>query len=93
MKNNNKYAETKRREIENIISKINENKINIEQLDNEQKDELIGYYNKEICDIIEINNLLKLGKLEENDEYVFIPEKYLYISNSILVDLVGGSYE
>ena len=50
MKNNNKYAETKRREIENIISKINENKINIEQLDNEQKDELIGYYNKEICD-------------------------------------------
>ena len=46
LKNNNKYAETKRREIENIISKINENKINIEQLDNEQKDELIGYYNK-----------------------------------------------
>ena len=50
-------------------------------------------YNKEICDIIEIKNLLKLGKLEENNEYVFIPEKYLYISNSILVDLVGGSYE
>ena len=57
------------------------------------KNEFKNKYNKEICDIIEIKNLLKLGRLEENDEYVFIPEKYLYISNSILVDLVGGSYE
>ncbi len=59
MKNNNKYDETKRREIENIISKINENKINIEQLDNDQKDELIGYYNKEICDKKEYVKKLK----------------------------------
>ena len=57
------------------------------------KNEFKNKYNKEICDIIEIKNLLKLGRLEENAEYVFIPEKYLYISNAILVDLVGGSYE
>lgn len=59
MKNNSKYDEKKRREMENIISKINENKINIKQLDNEQKDELIGYYNKEICDKKEYAKKLK----------------------------------
>lgn len=46
---NNKYTETKKKEIEDIISKIYENKINIDELNNTQKDELIGYYNQEIC--------------------------------------------
>lgn len=36
---NNKYTETKKKEIEDIISKIYENKINIDELNNTQKDE------------------------------------------------------
>lgn len=50
-------------------------------------------YNKNICDIIEVNNLLRLGKILDNGEYIYIPEEYLYISNSILMDFIGGSYE
>lgn len=46
---NNKYTEIKKKEIEDIISKIDENIINIEDLNNTQKDDLIGYYNQEIC--------------------------------------------
>lgn len=57
------------------------------------KKEFKKKYDREICDIIEIKNLLKLGKLIDNGEYVFIPEKYIYVSNSILVDLMGGNYE
>ena len=34
-------------------------KLILEQLDNEQKDELIGYYNKEICDKKEYVKKLK----------------------------------
>ena len=57
------------------------------------KKEFKNKYNKEICDIIEIKNLLKSGKLYDNGEFIFIKEKYLYISNSILLDFIGGSYE
>lgn len=46
---NSEYTEIKKKEIEDIISKIYESKINIEELNNTQKDELIGYYNQEIC--------------------------------------------
>lgn len=57
------------------------------------KKEFKNKYNREICDIIEIKNLLKLGLLEESIDRVYIPEKYLYTSNSILVHFLGGSYE
>ncbi len=57
------------------------------------KKEFKNKYNREICDIIIVKNLLKSGKLEDNGEYIFIKEKYLYISNSILLDFIGGNYE
>ena len=57
------------------------------------KKEFKNKYDIDICDIIEIKNLLKLGMLEEDIDRVWIPEEYLYVSNSILVNFVGGSYE
>ena len=63
---NNKYAEIKKKEIEDIISKINENKISIDSLNNTQKDELIEHYNKEIC--VKKDYIKKLkDKIKEND--------------------------
>ena len=57
------------------------------------KKEFKEKYNKQLCDIIIVKNLLKLGKLMDNGEYIFIPEEYLYVSNSILLNFIGGSYE
>lgn len=54
---NNKYTETKKKEIEDIISKIYENKINIDELNNTQKDELIG--NPKEITIKELAQLVK----------------------------------
>lgn len=49
-------------------------------------------YNLEICDIIIVKDLIEKGYLIDNGEYIFIPEEYLYTSNSILVNFLGGNY-
>lgn len=46
-------------------------------------------YNKEIKDVFNIKNLIEEGKLIEKDGYLKIPEEYIYISNSILVNFIG----
>jgi len=46
-------------------------------------------YNTDIKDIFNINDLIKEGKLIENDDYIYINEEYIYVSNSILVNFIG----
>lgn len=50
--------------------------------------EKYGYYIEQIFDIID---LLDRKLLMDNNVYLFIPEDKLYISNSILVNFIGGS--
>ena len=46
-------------------------------------------YNKKIEDVFKINNLIEQGLLEQKDEYLYIPSKYIYTSNDIMLEFVG----
>lgn len=50
-------------------------------------------YHKNIKDYPIIKQLLKEGKLEENDGNIKIVESYIYISNQILCQIIGENYE
>lgn len=45
-------------------------------------------FNKDIYLIENINELLEKGMLKENDEYIYIPDEWMYRSNEILVKLI-----
>ena len=45
-------------------------------------------YKKDIYDIKNIDKLLKDSMLKENDDYIYIPEEWIYKSNEILVKLI-----
>ncbi len=49
------------------------------------------FYNKfkiDIHEVININSLIKRKMLEENEEYIYIPNDWIYKSNEILVELI-----
>ena len=50
-------------------------------------------YKKNIEDIFNINELLQKGYLIDDGNNIFINKEYLYVSNSILVNFVGGCNE
>jgi len=41
--------------------------------------------------IFDIINLVENGMLEIDGDYIYIPEDKLYVSNSILINFMGGS--
>ena len=50
-------------------------------------------YDLNINEIKVVNKLLSEGKLIDDGENLFIPLEYIYVSNSILLEFIGGSYE
>lgn len=52
------------------------------------KDEFYHKYNKKLKDMYNINDLIKKGILIETKDNIFINEKYIYVSNEILVNFV-----
>lgn len=52
------------------------------------KNEFIKKFNKDIHEIENINKLLSKGMLQENDEFIYIRDEWIYKSNEILVDLI-----
>lgn len=46
-------------------------------------------YHQKIEDTFDIKDLLERGLLEKNKEYMYIPFKYIYISNEIMMKFVG----
>lgn len=96
-RNISKYLKEENQKEKIILNKSmkieNEFILGFRKLDGISKNEFKKKYDINICDIIEIKNLLQSGMLEESIDRVWIPEKYLYVSNSILVNFVGGSYE
>lgn len=50
-------------------------------------------YRFDITEIKEVKKLLKENKLLENKDNIFINPKYIYTSNQILIEFLGGNYE
>jgi len=55
------------------------------------KTDFFNKYNDDIYDKFDIDNLINKGLLIDDGKNIFIPEDKLYISNSILVNFIGGS--
>ena len=55
------------------------------------KNKLFNKFLSSIEDNFDIINLVKNKMLLDDGEYIYIPEDKLYISNSILVNFIGGS--
>lgn len=57
------------------------------------KQDFYNKYKLNIKDIEVVQKLLKEEKMIEDNKNIFINPKYIYISNSILVEFLGGNYE
>ena len=55
------------------------------------KSKFYNKYNVDIYDKFDITDLINKGLLIDDLEYIFIPEDKIYISNSILVNFIGGN--
>lgn len=56
------------------------------------KNKFFEKYDFSILDIPQVKKLLDEGKLEDDDENVYIKYEYIYVSNSILLNFVGEKY-
>ena len=85
----------KNNRIKNIEVLSEEDKIEYEIICNLRKKEGISLtefqrkYQKELREIFHYEDLVKKGLLEEIENHLLIPEDKFYISNSILVQLLG----
>lgn len=58
------------------------------------KEKFVTRYHKQLIDIYNYSKLVLDGYLVETDDYIFIPSKYWYLSNEIIVKLLEEcSYE
>lgn len=53
------------------------------------KEIFLKKYNKNLIEMFNIKKLIEEGKLIENNEYIYISEKYLYVQNDILINFIG----
>lgn len=54
------------------------------------KKDFYNKYNKKISDVFNYNDILKNNLLKETDDYLFIPEEKLFISNEIIIQLLDS---
>lgn len=104
--NNKRYTNT--RSLNNYLKgnyKLEEEELDLQtKMENEmilglrkmigiKKDEFFLKYNFKIEDIFGIMNMVDKKLIEDREGYIRIPEDKLYLSNSILVNFIGGSNE
>ena len=64
--------------------------LGLRKIEGVNKKTFLNKFNKDIKQAFDIERLIDEGLLKENEEYIFIPENNIYISNSILVNFIGG---
>ena len=64
--------------------------LGLRKIEGVNKKTFLNKFNKDIKQVFDIERLIDEGLLKENEEYIFIPENNIYISNSILVNFIGG---
>ena len=67
----------------------NEMILGLRKMQGVSKSHFYHKYHETIEDVFEIEELLKKGKLKENGDYLYIPDAYQYVANSILVYFIG----
>ena len=77
--------------IKKDIDMENELIFGLRKIEGINKKNFFKKYNIDIYDKFDIINLVNNNLLIDNGEYIYIPEDKLYISNSILINFIGGS--
>jgi oxygen-independent coproporphyrinogen-3 oxidase len=82
---------------EEIITKEieieNEMILGLRKMKGIKKDDFFDKYHSKIEDIFDIIDMLNKNLLEDKEGYIRIPKDKLYLSNSILINFIGGSNE
>ena len=68
----------------------NEMMLGLRKINGINKEEFKNKYDIDIYEAFDINNLIKNKLLIDDGESIYIPEDKLYVSNSILVNFIGG---
>ncbi len=71
----------------------NEMILGLRKIKGVNKKDFYNKYHRDIKEYFNIDKLLESHLLEENDEYIYIPSDKLYVSNSILINFIGGLNE
>lgn len=77
-------------EMNDSINKENELIFGLRKIDGISKKEFHSKYKCDIQDSFDVDNLIKEKLLIEDNDRIYIPKDKLYISNSILVNFIGG---
>ncbi len=90
----NKYLNhefiSEKEEMNDSINKENELIFGLRKIDGISKKEFHSKYKCNIRDSFDIDDLIKEKLLIEDNDRIYIPKDKLYISNSILVNFIGG---
>lgn len=62
--------------------------LNLRKINGINKKEFLNKYNKNVHDIYNLSNLIKDGYLKETKDYIYIPKKYLFVSNEIILKVL-----
>jgi len=71
----------------------NEMILGLRKIEGIKKDKFFLKYNFKIEDIFDIMNMVDKKLIEDREGYIRIPEDKIYLSNSILINFIGGSNE
>lgn len=67
--------------------------LGLRKLEGVSKTKFKEKYKQEITDVFNISDVIEKGLLVDDGNYIFIPERYQYISNQILINFIGDSNE
>lgn len=91
----NKYLKGEYKSFEEHIDKKKDMEyemiLGLRKISGVKKDDFYNKFNCNIDDVFDIIDLVKKGLLLEKDGYLYISENNLYVSNSILLNFLGGS--
>ena len=69
----------------------NELVFGLRKIEGISKKKFFEKYNVDVYEKFDIINLVNNNLLIDDGEYIYIPEDKLYVSNSILINFIGGS--
>lgn len=85
---NNYINDNKRLNEEKINKKqmmLDEVMLNLRKINGINKKEFKARYKVDLCDIFDYHELLLKGLIKEENDFVFIQNKYLYVSNEVIL--------
>lgn len=95
IRNINKYINgeyiLEKEEMTKVINMENELILGLRKTKGISKKVFYAKYKFNVSDVFDIMDLINKKLIGEDEDYIFIPKDKLYVSNSILVNFIGGS--